>query len=94
MGYILILKKEGDPLNTYGIWRRKSLEGVLQAVRRATSRRKYVKWTAEHDAFIRENYHRMTTRQIAAKLSTSAGPITRNSVISRARKLGLSRSTR
>jgi len=94
MGYIVIIKKEGDPLNTYGIWRRNSLEGVLQAIRRVASRRRFTPWTDERDAFVKANYRTMTTREIAAELSACGVEFTRNSVISRARKLGLSRSNR
>ncbi len=94
MAWIVVVKREGDPLKKALIFRRKSLNAIGWHIRHIAKVRKTVEWTDEMDQEVRRCYYSQPASSIAKALSDKTKQaVSKNSVISRAKALGVMRRT-
>lgn len=90
MSYVVVIKKVGDPLAAHSIFQVQDMVALSRRLRVMYGRRDLVAWTPEMDERLRADYYRISTAQIACKMSQAFGRrITKNAVIGRAHQIGV-----
>lgn len=90
MSYIVVVRKEGEPLGTHSIFRVRSMVDLARRLKRQYAARPLIGWTDAMDDEIRRDYYAKSASRIAAHLAQITGePVTKNAVIRRAGVIGV-----